>query len=45
MCFIWNKSGEIENGDHKVEYHRGIWTGMYKIKHVVLSEVEPRCNR
>ena len=28
MCFIWNKSGEIENGDYKVEYRRGIWTGM-----------------
>jgi len=28
MCFIWNKSGEIGNRDHKVEYHRGIWTGM-----------------
>ena len=28
MCFIWNKSGEIENGEHKVEYRRGIWTGM-----------------
>jgi len=28
MCFIWNKSREIGNGDHKVEYRRGIWTGM-----------------
>jgi len=28
MCFIWNKSGEIENGNHKVEYRRSIWTGM-----------------
>jgi len=28
MCFIWNKSRKIENGDHKVEYCRGIWTGM-----------------
>jgi len=28
MCFIWNKSGEIENGNHKIEYRRGIWTGM-----------------
>jgi len=25
MCFIWNKSGEIGNGDHKVEYHRQEW--------------------
>jgi len=28
MCFIWNKSREIENGNHKIEYRRGIWTGM-----------------
>jgi len=25
MCFIWNKSGEIGNGDHKVEYRRQEW--------------------
>jgi len=31
MCFIWNKSGEIENGEHKVEYHKDIWTGMGKM--------------
>jgi len=42
MCFIWNKSGEIENGDHKVEYRRGIWTGMGTDKTcgVVRSEIE-----
>jgi len=44
MCFIWNKSGEIENGNHKniAEAYGQEWA---QIKHVVSSKVAPKWNR